>query len=459
MKAEKPDLQVWDLTLRDGEQTPGLRFSPDDKVRIATLLDAVGVDCADVAFPSSSAEEREAVRRLLDAGLRMGINVTARMLAEDVELALALGARTINCMVPASDIHIEKKFGLSRRAVVDRMELVLGQAARRGLGVNFIAEDTSRADPAFAVELFKRAFDLGAKRLVICDTVGVMTPPRMGELVRAILHASDPAAAFAIHCHNDFGLATANTLAAVEAGVRIVTVTINGLGERAGNAALDQVVMAATSLLGLTSNIDTTKLFSLSKLVESISGIPIAPIQPLAGYNTFRHESGIHVAAMLKHVAAYEALDPASVGRTREYVFGKHSGRHQLAAFLAGHGLPHDEAHCDALLAAIKAHAPEPLSSRRQWMLAVLERYYDETLGLSDETLLELVERLSERGNATWARGESSSCPWPVPSLPVRPGGPCAPEIPWRRPWTCSWATTAPSPSASTPSRPRASRR
>lgn len=405
----EPDLQVWDLTLRDGEQTPGLRFSPDEKVRIATLLDEVGVDLADVAFPFSAAEEREAVRRLLAAGLRMDINVTARMRPEDVELALALGVGSINCMVPASDIHIEKKFGLSRRAVVDRMERVLGQAARRGLGVNFIAEDTSRADLSFAAELFRRAFDLGAKRLVICDTVGVMTPPRMGELVQAILRASDPAAAYAIHCHNDFGLATANTLAAVEAGVRIVTVTVNGLGERAGNAALDQVVMAATRLLGLSCRIDTRKLFALSKLVEAISGIPIAPTQPLAGYNTFRHESGIHVAAMLQHVEAYEALDPASVGRTREYVFGKHSGRHQLAAFLAEHGLPHAEADCDALLESLKASVPAAVASRRQWILAALERYYGETLGLSDRTLLDLAARLAERDDAARAQGDPAS--------------------------------------------------
>jgi isopropylmalate/homocitrate/citramalate synthase len=405
----KPDLRIWDLTLRDGEQTPGLRFSPEDKLRIATLLDEVGVDYADVAFPFCSSQEREAVRRLVAADLRMGLNVTARMRVEDVELALDLGVRAINCMVPASDIHIEKKFGVSRRGVVDQMEQVLGHAARRGLGVNFIAEDTSRADPAFAVELFRRAFDLGAATLVICDTVGAMTPPRMGELVHAMVGALDPAATFAIHCHNDFGLATANTLAAVEAGARIVTVTVNGLGERAGNAALDQVVMAATSLLGLTCQIDTRKLHALSKLVEAVSGIPIAPTQPLAGYNTFRHESGIHVAAMLKNVGAYEVLDPAELGRTREYVFGKHSGRHQLAAFLAGHGVAYDEDDLDAVLEAIKAYVPDNAGARRRRMLAALERYHDEVLGLSDEALLAIVDRVLGRETPERARGKQRS--------------------------------------------------
>jgi isopropylmalate/homocitrate/citramalate synthase len=405
----KSALQVWDLTLRDGEQTPGLRFSPEDKLRIATLLDEIGVDCADVAFPFSSEQEREAVRLLLGAGLRLDLNVTARMRVEDVELALELGVRSINCMVPASDIHIERKFGVSRRAVVEQMEQVLGYAARRGIGVNLIAEDTSRADPAFAVELFRRAFDLGAQKLVICDTVGAMTPPRMGAFVQSVIAASDPAATFAIHCHNDFGLATANTLAAVEAGVRVVTVTVNGLGERAGNAALDQVVMAATRLLGLTCNIDTEKLFTLSKLVEAVSGIPIAPIQPLAGYNTFRHESGIHVAAMLKNVEAYEVLDPASVGRSREYVFGKHSGRHQLAAFLAGHGLVHDDEALDAVLRAIKEHVPDNAEARRRRMLAVLERYYGEVLGLSDEALLAMVDRILNRERSWRVRGERQS--------------------------------------------------
>lgn len=402
----KPDLRIWDLTLRDGEQTPGLRFSPEDKLRVALLLDEVGVDYADVAFPFSSAQEREAVRRLVGAGLRMGINVTARMRVEDVDLAVELGVDAVNCMVPASDIHIEKKFGVTRRAVVSQMEQVLGYAARRGMGVNFIAEDTSRADPAFAVELFKRAFDLGARTLVICDTVGAMTPPRLGELVHALVRAADPAAAFAIHCHNDFGLATANTLAAVEAGARIVTVTVNGLGERAGNAALEQVVMAATTLLGLSCGIDTKKLFALSRLVESVSGIPIAPTQPLAGYNTFRHESGIHVAAMLKNVGAYEVLDPASVGRNREYVFGKHSGRHQLAAFLAGHGLAYTEDDLDAVLAAVKAHAPENAAGRRRRLLAGLTRYYDEVLGLSDEALLAMAERILGENAAARTRSE-----------------------------------------------------
>jgi len=233
-----------------------------------------------------------------------------------------------------------------------------------------------------------------------------MTPPRLGELVHTLIRSADPAAVFAIHCHNDFGLATANTLAAVEAGVGIATVTVNGLGERAGNAALEQVVMAATTLLGLPCDIDTRKLFALSKLVEAVSGIPIAPTQPLAGYNTFRHESGIHVAAMLKNVGAYEVLDPARVGRSREYVFGKHSGRHQLAAFLAGHDLAYTEDGLDALLAAVKAHAPANADSRRRRVLDGLTRYYDEVLGVSDETLLDMAGRVLGEPTARRARGE-----------------------------------------------------
>lgn len=387
----KPDLQVWDLTLRDGEQTPGLRFSLEDKLRIAALLDDVGVDFADAVFPSSSRQEQDVTRRLLASRPRMEINATARMLREDLDLALELGVGFINLMVPASDIHIEKKFGTSRRAVEEQVDKVLGYAARRGLGVNFIAEDTSRADLDFAIGLFKRAFDLGADKLVICDTVGVMTPRRMGQLTHDILRASDPAAKFAIHCHNDFGLATANTLAAVEAGTRIVTVTVNGLGERAGNAALDQVVMAATRLLNLSCAVDTGKLHKLSKLVEAVSGIPIPATQPLSGYNAFRHESGIHVAAMLKNVHAYEALDPESVGRAREYVFGKHSGRKQLAMFLKKHAIPHSEDDLLAITEAVKSHAPGNSELHRKRMLDALEEYYRTVLGISDDALLEIV--------------------------------------------------------------------
>lgn len=347
-------IRIWDLTLRDGEQTPGLAFSPQDKLDIAARLDAVGVHMADVSFPSSSAQECEATRMILDAGFRMGVNVTAMMRPEDVALAAELGAPEINMMAPLSDVHIDKKFGLDRATITRRIAGVFKSAAEAGIRVNFIGEDTSRADQAFARDVFQLAFDNGADKLVICDTVGVMEPARMGEMTHALLKGVDPAAVFAIHCHNDYGLATANTLAALDAGVHIATVTVNGIGERAGNASLEQVVLALEKLHKVDTGIDMRGLYDLSRLVEERSGMPIGITQPVVGGNAFTHESGIHVAAMLKDTTTYEALSPEYVGCKHRFVLGKHSGKNNVRRQLELLGMGFDERQLEEITREIK---------------------------------------------------------------------------------------------------------
>lgn len=385
-------IRIWDLTLRDGEQTPGVAFSPQDKLDIAAKLDAVGVHHADISFPSSSAQECEATKKILAAGFAMGVNVTAMMRPEDVVLAAELGADEINMMAPLSDVHIEKKFGQDRKTITRRIVEVFRYAASRNVRVNFIGEDTSRADQGFARDVFQLALDNGADKLVICDTVGVMEPEGMGEMTHALIAGVDPAAVFAIHCHNDYGLATANTLAALEAGAHIATVTVNGIGERAGNASLEQVVLALEKLHKVDTGIDMRGLYDLSRLVEERSGMLIGIHQPVVGDNAFTHESGIHVAAMLKDTSTYESLSPEYVGRRHRFVLGKHSGKNNVRRQLELLGLDFDEQHVAAITHEIKQLFAQ--GSGRAASIVEQERTEPARFGLSEEKFTEIARRI-----------------------------------------------------------------
>lgn len=396
--SREPDIYIWDVTLRDGEQTPGVVFKPEDKIALAKAMNDVGIQYADISFPANSDQEVEATKAISNLNLSLGLNVTARMKIDEVDLAIDCGIKEINMMAPASDIHIEKKFKLSKPDIEQMVEGVFKYAHRKGVKINFIAEDTARADPKYAIEIMKRAHDLGADKLVICDTVGVMDPQRMGDLTDKIISACDSNAKFAVHCHNDYGLAVANSLAAVAAGVKYVTVTINGIGERSGNAALEQTVMALERVEGLHTGIDTTKLYSLSKLAEKRSGIPIGVIQPIVGFNVTRHESGIHVAAMLEETSTYEAFDPALVGRERVYVLGKHSGKNQVAGILDEHGIVYTPAELNEINQGIKDYATSKSGINKVSFLRQHDSYCEKQFGVPEDKFMEITEKvLNER--------------------------------------------------------------
>jgi isopropylmalate/homocitrate/citramalate synthase len=332
-------LQITDCTLRDGEQAPGVFFTLDEKLAIADLLDAAGVDILDAGMPSVSAEERQTLEAMLDRGYRATIAGTVRSLPLDIDLAVACGLKEVFLFMPVSPQHLKHKFGLTLDKARPRIEQAVDYAVSKGLRVNFVAEDTVREEPRRLAPVFDRVAELGASSVMICDTVGVMTPDAMTKYVKKLARLMESDITFGVHCHNDYGLATANTLAAVSAGCTLVTATVNGLGERAGNAPLEEVICALDNLHGRKLAIDKSVVTRLCRTVAEASGVFISPTKPIVGLNVFRHESGVHVDGMLADPSTYESIDPEPLGRRHEYLLGKHSGRGLVEKLLEAKGI------------------------------------------------------------------------------------------------------------------------
>ncbi|MGH9752639.1 MAG: LeuA family protein, partial [Blastocatellia bacterium] len=276
---------------------------------------------------------------LLDRGSRSTIAATVRALRDEIDLALAIGLKEVFLFMPVSPQHLQHKFGLTLEQARRRIEEAIDHAIARGLRVHFVAEDTVRADPVEVAAVFDRASELGATTAIVCDTVGVMRPEKMTEYVATLTRHMKSKIALGVHCHNDYGLGTANTLAAVGAGCSMVTGTVNGLGERAGNAPLEEVICALEGLYDRKLGIDKSVLTRLCETVAAASGVFLTPTKPIVGLNVFRHESGVHVDGMLKDPSTYESIDPASLGRTHEFLLGKHSGRGLVETLLAREGI------------------------------------------------------------------------------------------------------------------------
>lgn len=383
---------VWDETLRDGEQCPGVAFSIEQKIELARLLDEAGVGIIDLGFPVISEEEKETVRIINEMEFRAKTGVTLRAKEEDIDCALKLGVQRAFMFTPTSQLHVKTKFGVSleeHRATVIK---AVKHALKSGMDVCFISEDTSRSDLEYVIPLFNEVARLGVNKIMITDTVGVMVPTAIKRFVSYIIERCDRDIQFGIHCHNDFGLATANTLAAVEAGVVLPTMTINGIGERAGNASLEEIVMALELVYKIKTGIDLKKLIPLSQKVERYSGIPVAPNKAVVGFNAFRHESGIHVHAMLKVLTTYETFSPELLGRKHEFVMGKHSGKSLIRKVLHLDS-PDDHELEELLLAEIKSNHSN--SSIREEMYHKIQDYYSKELGLTEEGLLNLHRKMA----------------------------------------------------------------
>ncbi|MGI0150728.1 MAG: homocitrate synthase/isopropylmalate synthase family protein, partial [Thermoplasmata archaeon] len=316
----------WDETLRDGEQTPGVHFSPEEKLAIAEKLSEIGIPIIDAGIPVVSEEEASAVHRLTHAGLHSKILASARTVSGDVEAVIRSGASHIAIFVAASEVHLRFKLKMSREEVLRASVATVRQAKQAGLHVAFVTEDTVRAPFDFLEPLYAAVQEAGADRLVVSDTVGIMTPLTFRWFLNEFKRRIQPKD-LSVHCHNDFGLAVANTLAALEVGVTAPHVTVNGLGERAGNAALEEVVGALESIYGVRTGLRIDRLYGLSRAVEELSGVPVAPNKALVGYNSFSHEAGIHTHGILAHTLTYEPVQPELLGRQRQMVLGKHSGR------------------------------------------------------------------------------------------------------------------------------------
>jgi len=321
------DIEICDVTLRDGEQMPGIVFRTDEKLDIAMRLDEIGVEVIEAGFPVVSAAEMNAVREVCNLGPDAKISVLSRSIKEDVDAAVECGADMISIFIAISDLHLKHKLHMSCPQAVSCALQAVEYAKEHGLIVRFSAEDATRTDFDLLKRVYKRAEEYHADYISVADTVGIMNPRTTYYMISELRKIVKTP--ICMHCHDDLGLALANTLAGAEAGAKQLHVTVNGIGERSGNTPLEELLVALRLHYGL-ERYDLSKLKDLSKLVESYSGVPVAKNKAVVGTNAFAHESGIHVAAVLEEPRTYELYSPEMVGAARHIIIGKHTGTKAL---------------------------------------------------------------------------------------------------------------------------------
>ena len=353
-------IRVLDTTLRDGEQSPGIALRPDEKSTVATTLERLGVDVIEAGFAASSPGDFAGVEAVADAVSRVTVASLARATRQDIAAAAAAlqGApRTrVHIVMATSALHMERKLGLAPAEVLDRIASSVGYAADRVDEVEFSAEDATRSDRAFLALACRTAVAAGATVVNVPDTVGFATPDDYADLLVELVERCPELeqVELSVHCHNDLGLAVANTLAGIGAGAKQVECTVNGIGERAGNASLEEVVLALrvrADAFDVDTAVDPRIIPEASALVAELTGYAVAPNKPIVGANAFAHESGIHQDGMLKDARTYQIIDPAELGVVMTLPLGKHSGRHAFARACADAGRTLDG---DELVSAFK---------------------------------------------------------------------------------------------------------
>jgi homocitrate synthase NifV len=355
MNEHLPRVIINDSTLRDGEQAPAVAFAAEEKIRIALALEQAGIDEIEVGIPAMGDAEIDVMRATGTALRRAAVIAWCRMTRADVDAAVRTGLKRVNLSVPLSDLQIRVKLASDREDVLRRIRDVIPYALNHGFQVFMGGEDASRADIDFVSAAVLAAEEAGAAKFRFADTLGILDPFRTERIFKRLRTVTDMDLEF--HGHNDFGLATANTLAAIQGGASHASVCILGLGERAGNAALEEVVAGLTLISSRKTGVDLSRLASLAELVAAAAKRPIPAANPIVGSAAFTHESGMHVSALLKNPETYEAVDPGRFGRIRNFVLGKHSGRASVVNALAALDLSVDHERAGLILGQVRAHA------------------------------------------------------------------------------------------------------
>lgn len=351
------DIEICDVTLRDGEQTPGVLFTKEQKLAVASELDSMGIEVIEAGFPVVSDNEKETVKAIANQGLNAKICCLSRAVKGDVDAALECDVDIVSIFIAMSDMHLKYKYHRSLEDMLGCAKETIEYATDHGLKVRFAAEDSSRTPIDRLKETFKEVeTECKVQYLSLADTVGILNPTTTHYLVSEIYKSVNTA--ICIHCHDDLGMATANTLAAAEAGAKQLHTTVNGIGERAGNASLEEVLVALRVQYGI-ERYDTTKLTSLSKMISEYSGITPSANKAIIGQNAFSHESGIHVAAILEEPRTYELFLPEMVGGKRNLIVGKHTGKKALKGIINSIGFCLERDELCALIEMVKVCTEE----------------------------------------------------------------------------------------------------
>ena len=330
-------VKIYDTTLRDGEQTPGVKFNKEQKINVARMLDQVGVNTIEAGFAVISEYDEGAIKAVASERLNADVICLCRAKRKDIDAALRAGVDGIIIFLAVSDLHLKYKLHIDLKTAVNQAAESISYAKSHGLFVQLSAEDATRTSLDSLTALYTAAEKNGADRLGIADTTGCIRPGGMYHLIESLRKTFTTE--LSVHCHDDFGLAVANSLSAYEAGIDAISVSVNGLGERCGNASLEEVVMSLYALYGVDLKLKTELLKGLSDMVSEYSRIPIPVNKAIVGDNAFKHESGIHVAAVMKCPFTYESYEPGLVGQERKLVFGRHSGSEGVKEKLSAMGI------------------------------------------------------------------------------------------------------------------------
>jgi len=379
-------VRIFDTTLRDGEQTPGVSLTPEEKMEIGKQLDKLGVDAIEAGFPSASEGEQKALKDLVNAGLNAEICALTRTLKSDIDSAIACEVNSIHTFISTSDVQMKYALNMTTGQVLKAVDESVQYIKNHGFICEFSPMDATRTRMEFLEKVCMTAEEAGADRINIPDTVGIMKPASMRRLIED-LHgvAKVP---LSVHCHNDFGMAVANSLAGVEGGATQVHVAVNGLGERAGNAALEETVMSLHMIYKKKTRINTKLLYETSRLVSRLTGVIIQPNKAIVGENAFAHESGIHTRGVVVKPLTFEPIKPETVGRKRRLIAGKLAGKHGIKSELAEAGIyPNDKQ-----LSEIVNRTKELGDKGKMVTDADLFAISRAIIGISEEKLIDLAD-------------------------------------------------------------------